>query len=74
MLLVAAASAGSDSCPPDGMSRSMGSGRKVYITRMGEPATEIIDIFDEAAPELIGTVKQRKEFHARWILSLRKVR
>lgn len=57
---------------PSGMSRSMGGGRKVYITQLGKSATDMIDIFDEAKPEAIGTVEQQKEFHSKWIRSLTK--
>lgn len=59
---------------PSGMSRSMGGGRKAYITQLGEPATDTIDIFAEAEPGAVGTVEQQKEFHTKWIRSLMKSR
>ena len=57
---------------PSGMSRGMGAGRKAYVTRMGEPArrTDLLDIFDYAAPGLVGTVEQQADFHAKWAESL----
>lgn len=57
---------------PSGMARSMGGARKVYVTQMGKQAVDMIDIFDEANPVSIGTVEQQKEFHFKWIHSLKK--
>lgn len=53
---------------PSGMSRSMGGGRKAYITRLGSPAvrTDLIDIFDYAGPESVGSVAQQTVFHEKW--------
>jgi len=59
---------------PSGMSRSMGGARKAYIMRLGAPATDLIDVFDEAEPKSVGTVKQQKEFHDKWIRSLAEQR
>jgi hypothetical protein len=58
---------------PSGMSRGMSGGRKAYITRLGLPAGshDIVDVFDYAEPESIGTVEQQREFHEKWIASLR---
>jgi hypothetical protein len=57
---------------PSGMSKSMGGGRKAYITTLGASATEMVDIFDPTEFELTGTVSQQQEFHNRWIQSLVK--
>ena len=59
---------------PSGMSRSMSGGRKAYITRFGAPALQgdLIDIFDPAEPDLVGTVAQQEEYHDKWILSLQR--
>ncbi|MFA5264599.1 MAG: hypothetical protein WC378_12325 [Opitutaceae bacterium] len=59
---------------PSGMSRGMGGGRKAYITRIGAPAlrTDLVDIFDYAGPELVGTVAQQKAFHEKWAESFRQ--
>jgi hypothetical protein len=54
------------------MSRSMGGGRKAYIIRLGASATEMLDIFDFAPAESVGTVAQQEDFHARWVASLRE--
>lgn len=59
---------------PSSMSRSMGAARRVYITHLGRPATDTINIFDEAQPGSTGTVEQQKEFHKKWIRSLNKLR
>ena len=58
---------------PSGMLRSMGSGRKAYITRIGASAsgTDLVDIFEYAKPEAVGSVEQQKVFHERWVKSLR---
>src|SRR5437868_2426080 len=42
---------------PSGMSRSMGGGRKAYIMQIGRPATKLVDIFDDAKTEQLGTVE-----------------
>jgi hypothetical protein len=56
---------------PSGMSRSMAGGRKAYVTRLGMPAgrSDVVDIFDYAGPESVGTVEQQREFHQKWIVS-----
>lgn len=61
-----------DVCP-SGMSRSMGGGRMVYIIRIGAPAlrTDLVDVFDYAGPEMIGSVAQQKAFYKKWGDSLR---
>jgi hypothetical protein len=55
-----------------GMSRSMGGGRKGYVIRDGQPATETIDIFDQADERLIGTVDEQRLYKAHWASSLRE--
>lgn len=59
---------------PSGMSRSMGGGRKAYVTKLGKPTgeTSLVDIFDYAEPNLVGTVEEQQEFRKRWIASLRE--
>ena len=59
---------------PSGMSRSMGGGRKAYVTRLGSPAlkSDLVDIFEYAGPEAVGTVAQQKAFHQKWAGSLRR--
>ena len=59
---------------PSGMARDMSGGRKVYITRLGVQAarSDLVDIFDYAEPESIGTVEQQREFHQAWIASLKE--
>jgi hypothetical protein len=57
---------------PSRMSRSMGGGRKAYITELGKQARRacLIGIFDHAAPETIGTVEEQRAYHRDWIDSL----
>jgi hypothetical protein len=57
---------------PSAMSRDMGGGRKAYIQRLGEKAsqTDLVDIFDFAETALIGTVEQQREYHKAWLRSL----
>ncbi|QHC34185.1 hypothetical protein [Komagataeibacter xylinus] len=62
-------------CPDviaSGLSRNMSGGRKVYAIRHGEQADSrnIVDIFDYAPPERIGTVQQQRDFAARWLASV----
>jgi hypothetical protein len=59
---------------PSGMSRSMGGGRKAYVTRLGSPAlrTDLVDILEYAGPEAVGSVAQQKAFHEKWTGSLRR--
>lgn len=58
---------------PSGMSRSMSLGRMAYITRLGVPSlpSDLVDIFDYAEPEVLGSVAQQAEFHEAWVNSLR---
>jgi hypothetical protein len=59
---------------PSGMGRSMGAGRKAYITRLDAPSrkADLLDIFDYARPELVGSVAQQKSFHETCVESRRK--
>jgi len=55
-----------------GMSRSIGNGRKVYITVLGKQArrNDLVDIFDFAKPNEVGTVQEQENYHKKWISSL----
>jgi hypothetical protein len=58
---------------PSGMSRSMGGGRKAYVTKLGQPARSApVDIFDFSDAELIGSVSEQQAFHDQWVASLQK--
>jgi hypothetical protein len=59
---------------PSAMSRSMAGGRKAYVTRLGFQARrgDIIDIFDDAAPDLVASVTEQNAFHEKWFESLGK--
>ena len=56
---------------PSPMLQSSGA-RKVYITTLGKQALRenLVNIFDEALPEKIGTVEQQIGYHNKWIESL----
>ena len=60
---------------PSGMSRDMSGGRLAYVTKIGVGASreDIVDIFEPANQTNIGTVEQQKEFHARWVSSIKDV-
>jgi hypothetical protein len=51
------------------MSRDMGGGRKVYIRRLGSQATldDLVDIFDYAEPDLVGTVEEQRAHYRNWL-------
>lgn len=55
-----------------GMSRNMCGGRKVYVIRHGEQAdrSNMVDIFDHAPPDRIGTVQQQRDFTTCWLTSV----
>ena len=57
---------------PSGMSRDMGGGRKAYVMRIGKHtnAADLIDIFQYASPESVGTVQQQREYFQLWFNSL----
>jgi len=57
---------------PSAMARDMGGARRAYITRPGSPASELIDILDDASPDLVASVGDQKTFHEKWFLSLKK--
>jgi hypothetical protein len=59
---------------PSGMSRDMSGGRKAYVTKLGCPAlrTDMVDIFDYADAQSVGTVRDQQIFHEQWVASLRK--
>lgn len=57
---------------PSGMARGMGSARTAYVTEIGKPALDLVDIFGEALPEQVGTVDEQQLFRQEWIASLRE--
>jgi hypothetical protein len=59
---------------PSRMSRDMGGGRSAYLTRLGSPAlpSDLVDIFDTAGVETVGSVQEQATFHNAWLASLRK--
>lgn len=59
---------------PSGMSRGMGGGRKAYVTKIGAPASrdDLVNIFDYAGPELVGSVEEQRAFHREWAAYFRR--
>jgi hypothetical protein len=57
---------------PSGMSRNMGNARKAYVTKIGAPATQTVDIFDPAEPDEVGTVNEQRLYRDTWIASLKE--
>lgn len=59
---------------PSGMSRSMSGGRTAYVNRLGAFPTkdDLVDIFAYAAPDVVGSIEQQRNFHAQWVGSLRR--
>jgi hypothetical protein len=72
-LLCAGARIDSD---PSGMLRDMGGGLEIYIlpTESRSIVPPILEIFDYAEPELVGTVQQQREDFQSWISSFVKPR
>jgi hypothetical protein len=52
----------------------MGGGRKAYVVHLGIPAssTEMVDIFDFAELETVGSVEQQRAYLRSWAASLRR--
>jgi hypothetical protein len=55
------------------VSRDMGGGRKVSIVTMGLQADldTLVDIFDYAGPDLVGTVEEQYAYRRKWLASFR---
>jgi len=58
-----------------GMLRDMTGASKVYITKMGVPATraDLVPIFGPVTPEVVGTVEEQDAYHEAWLRSLNDV-
>jgi hypothetical protein len=56
---------------PSRMAREMGGGRKIYLMRMGEKARpeDLVNTFDEAPIEKIGSVADQRDYFLRWLQS-----
>lgn len=57
---------------PSNMTRHMGSGRKVYLLRMGHQARreDLVDIFAPIERELYGTISEQRDMYTKWLRSL----
>jgi hypothetical protein len=57
---------------PSQMSRQMSGGRMVFLLEMGRPARmdDLVEIFDQDAPEMYSTVAAQEEFAENWFQSL----
>lgn len=56
---------------PSGMARDMGQGLRAYKIELGQPAGELIGIFDAGADVIPAPVEAQEEFARDWISSLR---
>lgn len=58
---------------PSPMSLSMGTGRKAYITRMGQQAfnKDLVDIFDYVEGFEHCSIQEQEEYHRSWLESLK---
>ncbi len=56
---------------PSGMSRQMGGGLKLYITKLGEHSRmeDIVVLFDIAPADTVGTVQEQLDYHKKWVAS-----
>ena len=56
---------------PSRMAREMGGGKKVYLMKMGEKARpeDLVNTFDEAPIEKIGSVADQQDYFLRWLQS-----
>ena len=57
---------------PSSMSRSMSGGRKAYVLQLGRHSRreDLVDIFDHAEPDQVGTVAQQNAYFRKWLESL----
>lgn len=53
---------------PSGMAREMSRGRKAYVLKLGlrPDRDEVVDIFDAASPEQLGSVKEQQDYFIAW--------
>ena len=57
---------------PSRMALSMGHGTSAYLRVMGQPSTELVDIFDATdRVDLVGTVAEQKSYMEKWLQSLK---
>ena len=59
---------------PSGMSRDMSGGRKAYKVTLGNPAgdSDMVDIFDYAELEVVGSLRQQNDYIGAWTASIRQ--
>lgn len=55
---------------PSAMARDMGGGLKVYVMVEGRPATELVDTFADAPPDLLATVAEQRAAFEAWVRSV----
>jgi hypothetical protein len=64
---------GSENVYPSPMIEAMGCAEKAYKQTLGRPAltADLVSIFDVGPDVIPSTVSQQREFHERWLKSLR---
>ena len=55
---------------PSSMSREMGGGIKAYKCYMGQPAKEMVNIFDADETMEYASVEEQSQYHKEWFKSL----
>jgi hypothetical protein len=55
---------------PSAMSRDMGKGLKAYVCRLGEPSSELVNIFDHDKQMKYSSVEEQVQYHKQWFESL----
>jgi hypothetical protein len=60
---------------PSRMALSMGHGTLAYIHKLGEPATELVNIFDSTDEvEAVVSCEEQKSYYMKWINSLQQLK
>ena len=60
---------------PSGMALSMGHGTLAYLLKVGESATELVNIFDSTnEAEAVVRYEEQKSYYMKWINSLQQLK
>ncbi|HTN45654.1 MAG TPA: hypothetical protein VL098_04850 [Flavipsychrobacter sp.] len=57
---------------PSGLQMSMGVAT-AYVLELGKPSDVIVDIFASISHDDVATVDEQREFHKKWVESIRKL-
>ena len=60
---------------PSGIALSMGHGTLAYIHKLGEPGTELVNVFDSTDEvEAVVSYEEQKSYYMKWINSLQQLK